>query len=148
MASRVVRPETTRVSISNGDWLQLKKRLSHGEQQTAFAHRYVATEFGNRVNLQRIGMDRVLAFLVDWSLVGLDDQVIAIRGKSTDEVEAALNAIDPESFAEIKAAVEQHELAMAAERTAAKNGTAGETASAAISPSPCAAAGASSGSEN
>jgi hypothetical protein len=148
MGSRVVRPETKRLPISGGDWLLVKKRLNHGEQQQAFARRYTATEFGSRVNLERVGMDRVLAFLVDWSLTDLADQVIDIRGKSAEEVEAALNTIDPESFAEIKAAVEQHELAMDAERTAAKNGTAGETVSAAILPSPCAAAGASSGSEN
>jgi hypothetical protein len=141
MASRVVRPETKRVTISDGDWLLLKKRLNHGEQQEAFARKYVADVVGSRLNLRLVGMDRVLAFLVDWSLTGLDDQVIEIRGKSADEVEAALNSIDPQSFAEIKTAVEQHELAMDVERATVKNAKAGENGSAAISPSPSAAAG-------
>ena len=148
MGSRVVRPEYTRVTISDGDWLLLKKRLNHGEQQEAFARKYTTDGVGSRVNLRLVGMDRVLAFLVDWSLVGLDEQVIDIRGKSSEEVEAALNSIDPESFNEIKRAVEAHERAMDAEREAAKNGKAGEIEHAAISPSLSAAVGASSGSAN
>jgi len=148
MASRVVRPETKRLTISNGDWLLVKKRLNHGEQQEAFARRYQADVVGSRVNLRLLGMDRVLAFLVDWSLIGLDDQVIEIRGKSADEVEAALNSIDPESFEEIRTAIDAHERAMADERAAEKNGTAGAIESAAISPLPSAAVGASSGSVN
>jgi len=146
--SRVVRPEYKRVEISNGDWLLLKKRLNHGEQQEAFARKYTSDGIGSRVNLRLVGMDRVLAFLVDWSLVGLDEQVIDIRGKSADEIEAALNSIDPDSFTEIKRAVEAHERAMDAERVASKNGKDGEIGSAAISPSLSAVAGVSSGSEN
>lgn len=139
--SRVVRPETKRVDISHGDWLLLKKRLNHGEQQDAFARKYVSDSLGSRVNLKLVGMDRVLAFLVDWSLTGLDDQVIDIRGKAADEIEVALNSIDPDSFAEIKDAIATHEAAMDAERAIAKNGAGGVKESAAISPSPSAAAG-------
>jgi len=148
MGSRVVRPDTKRLTISNGDWLLVKKRLNRGEQQEAFAFLYTATEFGSRLNLRLVGMGRVLAFLVDWSLTGLDDEPLEIRGKSLDEVAAVLNSIDGESVQEIIAAIDAHELAMAAEREAAKNGTGGAIGSAAISPSPSAAVGASTGSVN
>lgn len=141
MGSRVVLPKYRRLPISDGDWILVKDRLNHGEQQEAFGLKYVADVNGSRVNLKLVGMDRVLAFLVDWSLTGVDDQVIDIRGKSVDEVVAALNSIDPESFEEIKRAVSIHEAAMEAERAAAKNGKGGATESAAISPSPSAADG-------
>lgn len=142
MASRVVRPETTKIDISDGDWLIVKKRLNHGEQQESFARKYIADAFGgNRVNLKLAGMDRVTAYLVDWSLIDLEDRAIPIRGKPIDEVEAALNAIDPESFAEIRDAIAVHEVTMKAERDAKKNGPDGATASSPTSPSPALAAG-------
>lgn len=143
--SRVVRPKFRRVTISDGDWLLLKEQLTHGEQQEAFARKYVADVMGNRLNLRLVGMDRVLAFLVDWSLVGLDNQVIDIRGKSTDEVEGALNSLDTESVAEIRTAVEQHEADMEKERAERKNSQGIANASSVTSPSPFAVTGASSG---
>lgn len=113
MASRVVRPETKKLNLSDGDWLLVKKRLNHGEQQAAFARRYVSDVLGNRVNLKLVGMETVTAYLLDWSLTDLDDQVIPIRGRPLEDVEAALNSFDPTTFAEIRDAIEAHEKAVA-----------------------------------
>lgn len=147
MPSRVVRPETKTLSISDGDWLLVKKRLSHGDQQEAFAHKYISDVFGQRVNLRLVRMDKVTAYLLDWSLTGLDEKPLVIKGQPIEVVESALTLIDPESFDEIHAAIEAHEQAMATERANAKKNMAGATASGAISPSPSEPAGPSTRSE-
>lgn len=147
MASRVVRPESKTLHISGGDWILVKKQLNHGDQTEAFARRYLAELGGVRVNLQKVGMSKVLAYLLDWSLVGLDEKPLVIRDQPTHLVESALNAIDTDSFTEIESAIEAHELAVEAERAASKNGQGGTLASAAISVLPSAADGTSSGSE-
>lgn len=139
MPSRVVGIASRKLAISGGDWLLVKDRLNHGEEQEAFARRYLATEFGHRVNLRAAGMDLVTAYLLEWSLTDLHEQVIPIRGQPTDAVESALNAIDHESFAEIHAAIETHIAAMAAARAQEKKLSAGATASSVISPSPVSA---------
>lgn len=146
--SRVVQPDQTTLQISDGDWLLVKKRLTHGEVAEAFALKYEsdATAIGGyRTNLRGFGMETILIYLLDWSLVDLEGVVIPIRGKSPAEIAAALNCIDDDSFEEIKRVVEAHDKAMNAERAAAKNGQGGETTSSAISPSPSIMAGATNG---
>jgi hypothetical protein len=135
---RFVRPETCRLTLANGDTLTVKKRLTHGEQRAAYARMYdTGVDGALKVNPLQLGMALVTAYLVDWHL---HDDDVSIRGLSADELTTVLDTMAPEDFAEIRTAVEQHEAAMLAERTAAKNGTAGERGSAAISPSPFAAA--------
>jgi hypothetical protein len=149
MASRMVRPETTTLQISGGDWLLVKKRLNNGEQRAMFARMYLEGSDGAlHVNPLQTGISKVLAYLVDWSLTDLQGKQIVILNQSIDAVICGLDAIDPDSFAEIKTAIETHEAAMRAEREQEKNAQAGETTSAATSPSLSAAGGVSSGSGN
>lgn len=116
MGSRIVRPDTTRLTISNGDWLLVKKRLNHGERQAAFARKYITEGTVARLDLRRMGMDQVLSYLLDWSLTDLEEKPLVIRGQPPDVVESLLNMIDDESFDEIALAITQHEEAMAKER--------------------------------
>jgi hypothetical protein len=128
--------------ISRGDWLLVKDRLNHGEQQDAFARRYVTNALGGHsVNLRAQGMEKVTAYLLEWNLTGPDDtHVLPLRNVAGEldpiVMAASLNAIDPESFAEIFNAIEGHETAMAAARAEEKKLQAGESASSATSPSP------------
>ena len=149
MASRIVRPETTTLHISAGDWVLVKKRLNAGEQRAMFARMYLAGVDGLlHVNPLQGGLARITAYLLDWSLTAPDGSQIVIRDEPIDAVARALDALDTESFGEIRLAIEAHEEAMAKAREQEKNGQGGETASPAISPSPSAVAGASSGSVN
>lgn len=151
MASRVVRPETKTLAISNGDWLLVKKRLNHGERQDAFARRYVsegAGISGVRVNLRKFGGEKITAYLLDWSLTGLDDKQMIIRDQPVEVLEAFLNAIDENSFKEIADAIDAHEVTMIAEREAEKNGQGTESRSPVISGLPVAATGNLIGCEN
>ncbi len=146
MASRVVVPDDVTLHISNGDWLVVKKRLNAGENKAMVRAGTIDTGDGLRVDLMAAGLARIVAYLIDWSLTGLDGKVIPIRGKSATQVTEALHSIDPDSYTEILRAIEAHEQAMQAERDAEKNAQGGEPASPAISPSPFAVAGVTSGS--
>ena len=147
--SRFVRPETKTLTLGNGDTLLVKKRLNHGEQRAAFARLCLAGADGTvRVNPLSTGMAQVTAYLLDWSLKDNDGRQVKIQGVSVDDLTAALDNLSPEDFAEIRAAIEDHEAAMAAERAQEKNERDGVPNEPAISPSPSAVAGASSGSVN
>ena len=135
-----VRPETLRLPLSDGQWIIVKKRLTAGEFRAHLRRgSHLDADGARRVDLLEHSLSLVIAYLVDWSLD------VDIRGVSDAELMAALDTLEPARFIELKQAIDAHEAAMTAERDAEKNGTGGETTSAAISPSPSAAAGVSSG---
>lgn len=149
MASRFVRPELVTIPISAGDTLTVKRRLNHGERTAAYQRMYVAGADGQlRTNGLTAPMAMVLAYLVDWSFTDDGGDRVALRGKSIAEIEDTLNALDPEDFAELKAAIETHELAMLTERETEKKTRTAATPEPPISASPSGAAGALTGSVN
>jgi len=150
MGSRVVVPKTVRLQISQGDWLLVKERLNAGEARAQFKRIVESNEAGKAPKLDstEVGMSRVLAYLLDWSLTDPKGSPILIRDQPESTVKAALNSIDLESFSEILKAITAHEEAMDAQRAAEKNSQDGETTSSATSPSLNALAGAMSGSLN
>jgi hypothetical protein len=146
---RFVRPETRTLPISRGDTITVKRRLNTGEQRAMFARMYFATaDGGTRTNPFQVGLSTVLAYLVDWTVKDEAGQLVPIAGLPVEDLITTLDATDPETFAEIKEAVEAHQDAQDAARSAEKNGQGGGTQSPATSPSPPAAAGATSGSPN
>lgn len=146
---RVVSPDMVRLSLSEGDWIEVKRRLNAGEQRAMFARMYLAGVDGLlRVNPLQQGIAKITAYLLDWSLVGPDGKVIVIADRPVETLASALDSIDPESFAEIRRAIDAHEEAMEAEREAAKNSLGGAKESSAISPSLSGVAGDLSGSVN
>src|SRR5262245_17205698 len=101
--NRFVTPEIVRLPLSDGDWIEVKKRLSVGEA------RYVATSFigaykpdGSRLpNLDNLGMGNTLAYLVRWSFRDAQDMPVSV---SLD----ALKALDIETYREIEEAIDAH----------------------------------------
>lgn len=135
-SSRFVRPETKTIHISDGDWLLVKKRLSAGEQRATLARLYVENPDGRyHSNPLQTGIATITAFLLDWSLTDEDGKPVVIRGLSVDDLVAVLDALDLESFAEIKDAINEHENAMIAERAAEKKTRSGVRPSSATSSS-------------
>jgi hypothetical protein len=92
-----------------------------------------------KLDPEKVGLTKVVEYVVGWSLLGMD-------GRPEPVSESAIDGLDVDTYREIADAVDVHDAACEAARVARKNGQAGETASAAISPLPGAAAGASSGS--
>lgn len=110
MATRFVRPETTRLTISDGDTLTVRTQLSAGEQRARFARMSQPGPSGQlQLNRLQVGLATILAYLLDWSLSGEDGQRVEIRHVSADELAATLDSLDPDSFAEILKAIETHE---------------------------------------
>lgn len=149
--SRFVRPETRVLKLPDrhdadgtvipGETLTVRKRLNHGERTAAFTRMYQqAADGSRRVDPTKVGMATIVAYLLDWTLTDDDGNVVAIRDQPVEVLESALNALDPDSFDEIRRAIDQHEADMAAERAAGKPKD-GATTSPGISPSPEGAAG-------
>jgi hypothetical protein len=129
--------ETDTLPLSDGAWIIVRRRLNHGEQTDMFARLYIAGVDGQfRSNPFKQGMATVTAYLLDWSRT---DQ--PIRGLTPEQLEPILRGLAVESFAEIRKAVEAHELTQEKAREVAKNGTGGAIESSAISSSPVAVAG-------
>lgn len=120
--NRFVAPETQVLKISRGDTLTVKRRLNAGEQRAAFARMALAgTDGALRINPLEVGLATILAYLVDWSLTDASGKVVPISGQAPDVVAAALNALDPGSYAEIREAIEAHDAAVQEAREQEKN---------------------------
>jgi hypothetical protein len=138
--SRVRRPETVVIPISNGDTITVKKHLTSGESRAMARMQYVPNPLTGEhmsANPIDIGMAHVLAYLLDWTIADDHDQPIVIYRQGVDVVRSALDAIDPECYVEILRTIEAHDDRMRAERAALKNGQGGETipSSSSVSPS-------------
>jgi len=135
--NRFVDPDVTRLPISEGDFIDVKARLTHGEREDYFSiiGPYDATgqtAFDRRL----VRTAKVLAYLVGWSLTRNGQPVPMSPELSATERESTVRALDTDTFDEIYAAISAHEEKVNKERVARKNTQAGETASPAISPSP------------
>jgi hypothetical protein len=147
MPSWFVRPETRTLTLSDGQTITVRKRLSSGEQRSAYAKMFVVGVDGKlHVNPLHTGTAIITAFLLDWSLRDDNGEHVDIRGIPTDELTTLLDKLDPEHFAEIKEAIEAHEATMLAERTQEKKVPRGEPNGLATSPLLSGVDGASSGS--
>jgi len=147
--SRFVTPDIKVLKISQGDTLTVKRRLNSGEQRAMFARMVMAGVDGTQhINHLQIGISKILAYLVDWSLVDKEGNLVVIRDQPVEVVTSALDGLDPDSYAEIRTAIEAHETATEAEADAIKNGKGGAIESSATSPSPDSSAGDTNGSES
>lgn len=147
--SRFITPEDKILPLSKGDTITVRKRLNYGEQRAMFARMYAVGVDGElKTNPMGIGLSTVLAYLIDWTFTDDHGKRVVIADQPIETVLSTLDALDPHSFAEIRHAIEQHEVAVEAERAAEKKGPDGERSAPATSPSPFAAAGVSNGSES
>jgi hypothetical protein len=130
---RFVVPSVATITLSDGDWIQVKNRLSVGEERAAFQSIVgeVSTDGGwRRPNMESIGLAEVAAYLVAWSF--RDPQ-----GQPIPPDLATLKLLDPEDYKELEVAVQAHIKKMEDARADAKNATAtdGPNVSALTSPS-------------
>lgn len=129
--SRFVAPDTTTLTLANGDTLVVKTRLTRGDQRAMFARLYVAGVDGElKTNRLAIGQSTVLAYLLDWSLTDDQGKKVVIAGQPVEVVDAALDALSPEDFAEIREAIDAHETAQEQVRAEATASPFGATPSA------------------
>jgi hypothetical protein len=139
----IVRPEVVRVPLADGDFLDLKKQLNTREYRSMLTAQFREPNAGDKavINLEQMGVSKVLAYVVGWSFVDFDGHPLPFDAST-------LMSIHHDVFTEILAAVEAHEEASEKARAAEKNGQGGETKSLAISPSLSGVTGVMSGSPN
>ena len=145
--NRFVRPETVVLALAGGETLVVKRRLNTGEERALAAAMMRAPTNGDdrpRVDPLKVGVETVLAYLLDWTLTD-DGRPVPIREQPPENVRALLDALDYESFREIRAAIERHVTREAEARAEEKKSQATGSASSATSPSPSVAAGATNG---
>jgi hypothetical protein len=109
---RFVTPEVVRVALSDGDWIEIKRRLTVGERRRILSRAASGgiSSDGARVHVDAAEMAfaRVEAWMLDWSFTGLDEKPVAYSP-------AALKNLDPETFTEIESAIDAHEVRVSAE---------------------------------
>lgn len=127
--NRFVKPQTVRLELSDGDWIEVKKELNAGEYRRVFGRLVKDMRAGERAQLdpEQVGLTKVVEYLVAWSL---ED-----NGKPVEVTEGAINSLDAQTFGEIVKAIDAHEAAVDAEIEARKNDTDGGKVSSPISPS-------------
>ena len=131
MSIRYENPEVIRLEISRGDWLLVKKRLTAGESRRMFARMLN----GNSIEPVNVGLSKMVTYLIDWSIQGLDGKIVPIVDKDDAAKSAAFDNLPEDDFREILQAIEAHEARVEAERDAIKNSPDGATTSSPISPS-------------
>jgi hypothetical protein len=128
---RFVQPEIVRLDLSDGDWVDVKKRLTVGEERAAF--QAIIGEVNQatgwrRPNVEMVGIAEMVAYIIRWSLRDANDLPVPVTVDT-------IKSLDSESFTEIEKALETHIKAVETELAAAKNTTDGETKSVATFPS-------------
>ena len=99
---RVVAPEVVRLPLSDGDYLDVTKELNAGQY----------LEFLTAL-VDRKPFAKAIAYLVSWSLVGLNGQPLPYDLDSPEEERrATISALDKGTVREITAALDKHEAAV------------------------------------
>lgn len=122
---RFVQPTTRVLQLSHDDWIEVKDRLSVGEERLVMAHMVgnVQGDGSRKPNLDVLGMGEVAAYLVDWSFIDAKGKSVPIddEGKKL----AALKALDPDTYREIEAAIDEHKKVVEKEVAESKKTRAG-----------------------
>jgi len=127
---RFVQPETVVLSLSEGDTIEVKKRLSVGEERAAFQAIVgeVNPDGWRRPNVEMVGLAEMMAYIVDWSFTGADQKRVPFTL-------SALKQLDSATFKEIEQALEKHIAEQDHQEQIRKNASDGASAPASTSPS-------------
>lgn len=109
--ARFVTPETVRLELSEGDWIEVKERLNLWEREqltgTGMGGLRTSEDGSPQIGLQyaRYVIQKLETWLVDWSFVDGD-------GKRVEISRDALRNLDPDTADEIDDALDAHIAAM------------------------------------
>ena len=119
MRCRIVRPGTVRLPLSGGDWVEVRRELNAGEYFDLLLAMSEKKPFA-----------KILAYLLNWSLVGLDDAVLPVGPDLPDaERRSLLRSLDKATFRELVAVIDRHERDEEAALEAKKNALSTDAAS-------------------
>lgn len=129
-----------RLPLSEGDWVEVRERLSGVEKKRMSASAFQSLTQGKEEDKPQIGVDfailtvaRTKAYLVDWNFKDENDKPVKFS-------EDAIDALDEDTLKEIETALDKH----IAEQDAKKQLPSGEATSSSGSPAVATSAGAGS----
>jgi hypothetical protein len=135
MPRQVRPPETTRLDLTQGDWLLVKKRLTAGESRHVFGRMVKSMTAGEQggtrtkvdIDPEQVGRSQAVEYLLDWgTFTDPNGKPLVIRDKSADEIGRILDALPQEDYAEIIAAIQAHDAATTESDEQEKNAKAAE----------------------
>jgi len=141
-------PESVRLPLTDGKYVDIKKRLNHGETEDLFAR---ISPYGVGVNRREVRTAKIAAYLLAWNFTKKGQPIAMSPDLPENERTDTIRNLTSARAVEVHKAIEAHEAALEKSDADRKKTTAtpGTTPDAdPISPSPSAAAGASSGSVN
>lgn len=122
---RVVSPAIVRLPLSDGDFIDVNQELNAGQYYDLLS-----------ALMERKAFSKAIAYIVGWSLIGLDGQPLPYDFDLPEETRrATLAALDKQTIREIVAVLDRHEAAEQAAIDAKKKTPATAVESAAISES-------------
>lgn len=126
----IVVPRSVRVTLPDGEWVDLKAELNAGEYRDMLASQFKENATGSDllVDFKNVGRGRVIAYLLAWSYVDPKDQPLPANAQTLD-------AVDTDTFKAILDAVDTHHAQVEAARSERKNAQGGEIVSSSISTS-------------
>ena len=113
---RFVQPEITRLPLSGGDWIDVKKQLNAGEQRRVFGRLVKAMHFNEKteINPEQLGRSKLAEYIIGWSFVDANGSPVPFS-------EAAIDNLETDTYRELVTAVDEHEARIDEERAAEKN---------------------------
>ena len=109
---RVVAPDVVRLPLSEGDTVDVKKTLNAGEYRQLIYSQFKEAPDGATLvpDHAKIGMAKLLAYVVGWSFVGFDGAPLPYRPDEPEEIRrATIDGLDQDTYRELIAAVTAHE---------------------------------------
>jgi hypothetical protein len=98
---RVVAPAIVRLPLSDGDFLDVQKELNAGQYVEMLANL-----------VERKPFSKAIAYIVGWSLIGLDGEPLPYDADMPEEMRrATIAALNKATLREITATLDRHEAA-------------------------------------
>ena len=125
-----------RISLSDGDWIEVRKFLNNGEAKrleaaglmspirTAPTETNPQGEILTPIDMERYELERAAVYLLDWSFRNEADKSIPLNGRDGSVDLGALRALTPEDFEEMNRAIVAHIIVMAKEKKAQREAAA------------------------
>lgn len=108
--NRVVYPEEVRIALSDGDYIDVKKTLNAGEYRKLVYDQFRETNGGLVVDHSKLGMTKLLAYLLGWSFTGRNNDPIPYGPDQPEDIRrATIDSLDQDTYRELIAAVSDHE---------------------------------------
>ena len=123
--NRFVDPRTKRLELSDGDWIEVKERLTFGETEhmraATIQKKFQLDELGAidlraiEISIEQARISKLAEWLADWSFCDSADKPVPLSRQ-------AIEALDPETANEVNEAVDKHieEVSKNATKTSSK----------------------------